>query len=161
MTDDRWHAGAGKRVAFKEELEDEPAETQLDGQHKGAKRPREEEEEAEEQGQEEEEAGDGEEARQRSATRSEEPEREQQQQREKSAGAGSNDESGSARETSQEPVAYYKTEAERRYEEARRQRLRERLRREGVKTHKERVEEYNRYLSKLSEHHDMPKIGPG
>lgn len=70
-----------------------------------------------------EEAGDGEEARQRSATRSEEPEREQQQQREKSAGAGSNDESGSARETSQEPVAYYKTEAERRYEEARRQRV--------------------------------------
>ena len=54
-----------------------------------------------------------------------------------------------------------KTEAERRHEERKRKRLDERLRREGVKTHKERVEELNRYLSRLSEHHDMPRIGPG
>ncbi|KAJ6143617.1 hypothetical protein N7471_003070 [Penicillium samsonianum] len=54
-----------------------------------------------------------------------------------------------------------KTEAERRAEEIRRKRLHERLQREGVKTHKERVEELNKYLSRLSEHHDMPKIGPG
>lgn len=39
--------------------------------------------------------------------------------------------------------------------------LEERLRREGIKSHKERVEELNRYLSSLSEHHDMPRIGPG
>lgn len=32
---------------------------------------------------------------------------------------------------------------------------------ELLKTHKQRVEELNTYLSKLSEHHDMPKIGPG
>jgi protein FAM32A len=36
-----------------------------------------------------------------------------------------------------------------------RDKLNDRLRREGVKTHKERVEELNRYLSTLSEHHDM------
>ncbi|KAJ5985928.1 hypothetical protein N7499_007783 [Penicillium canescens] len=54
-----------------------------------------------------------------------------------------------------------KTETERKYEEIRRKRLHERLQREGVKTHKERVEELNKYLSRLSEHHDMPKIGPG
>ncbi|MCJ1398070.1 hypothetical protein MMC11_001267 [Xylographa trunciseda] len=54
-----------------------------------------------------------------------------------------------------------KTDAERRHEERRRKRLDERLKREGVKTHKERVEELNRYLSGLSEHHDMPRIGPG
>ncbi|KAL1960467.1 hypothetical protein VTO42DRAFT_7766 [Malbranchea cinnamomea] len=54
-----------------------------------------------------------------------------------------------------------KTEAEKRYEEARWKRLHERLKREGIKSHKERVEELNRYLSNLSEHHDMPKIGPG
>ncbi|KAF2432786.1 DUF1754-domain-containing protein [Tothia fuscella] len=54
-----------------------------------------------------------------------------------------------------------KTEAERRFEEHRRKRLDERLKRDGVKTHKERVEELNRYLSRLSEHHDMPRIGPG
>ncbi|KAJ9634677.1 uncharacterized protein PV06_07120 [Exophiala oligosperma] len=54
-----------------------------------------------------------------------------------------------------------KTEAEKRHEEQRRKRLEDRLKREGVKTHKERVEELNRYLSSLSEHHDMPRIGPG
>ncbi|PVI04749.1 DUF1754-domain-containing protein [Periconia macrospinosa] len=54
-----------------------------------------------------------------------------------------------------------KTEAEKRHDERRRKRLEERLRREGVKTHKEKVEELNKYLSGLSEHHDMPKIGPG
>lgn len=78
-----------------------------------------------------------------------------------------------------------KTEAELRHEERRRKRvclssfpppllsthaknalmlyaqLDERLKREGTKTHKERVEELNRYLSNLSEHHDMPRIGPG
>ncbi|KKZ62792.1 hypothetical protein EMCG_02903 [[Emmonsia] crescens] len=54
-----------------------------------------------------------------------------------------------------EKVVVGKTEAERRYEEARRKRLDERLKREGVKTHKERVEELNKYLSNLSEHHDM------
>ncbi|KAI1907476.1 hypothetical protein LOZ12_000408 [Ophidiomyces ophidiicola] len=59
------------------------------------------------------------------------------------------------------PMDAPKTDAERRYEEARKKRLNERLKREGVKTHKERVEELNKYLSNLSEHHDMPRIGPG
>lgn len=73
-----------------------------------------------------------------------------------------------------------KTEYERRHDETRRKRvsltatevgrlsgiltrsqLEEKLMREGVKTHKERVEELNKYLSTLSEHHDMPRIGPG
>ncbi|KAI4096416.1 MAG: hypothetical protein LQ344_000924 [Seirophora lacunosa] len=54
-----------------------------------------------------------------------------------------------------------KTEAELRHEERRPRRLEERLKREGTKTHKERVEEFNHYLSNLSEHHDMPRIGPG
>ena len=74
-----------------------------------------------------------------------------------------------------------KTASERQYEEMRRKRVRlllptllstlrygadgvqlqDRLAREGVKTHKQRVEELNKYLSTLSEHHDMPRIGPG
>ncbi|KAF8475894.1 hypothetical protein BDZ91DRAFT_769852 [Kalaharituber pfeilii] len=54
-----------------------------------------------------------------------------------------------------------KTEAERRFEERKRRRLDERLLKEGVKSHKERVEEFNKYLANLSEHHDMPRIGPG
>jgi protein FAM32A len=79
-----------------------------------------------------------------------------------------------------------KTEAERRFAEAKRKRvclticipaqwcprvltysqLKEltesgRVRPELLKTHKQRVEELNSHLSRLSEHHDMPKIGPG
>ncbi|TLD30951.1 hypothetical protein PspLS_02551 [Pyricularia sp. CBS 133598] len=59
-----------------------------------------------------------------------------------------------------------KTETERRFEEAKRKKLLEMAQSaaakpELLKTHKERVEELNTYLSKLSEHHDMPKIGPG
>jgi len=54
-----------------------------------------------------------------------------------------------------------KTAAEKAMEEMRRKRLHDRLAKEGVKTHKQRVEELNKYLSNLSEHHDMPRIGPG
>jgi len=54
-----------------------------------------------------------------------------------------------------------KTESQRKFEEQRRKKLHEKLKREGVKTHKERVEGLNRHLSSLSEHHDMPRIGPG
>lgn len=64
------------------------------------------------------------------------------------------------------PPRARKTEAERRFDDARRKKLLEmaeeaKARPELLKTHKERVEELNTYLSKLSEHHDMPKIGPG
>ncbi|EPE32581.1 hypothetical protein GLAREA_07715 [Glarea lozoyensis ATCC 20868] len=54
-----------------------------------------------------------------------------------------------------------KTATERAYEETRRKRLERRLEKEGPKTHKQRVEGLNTYLSTLSEHHDMPRIGPG
>ncbi|KAK0975182.1 hypothetical protein LTR91_014108 [Friedmanniomyces endolithicus] len=60
-----------------------------------------------------------------------------------------------------ESKQYGKTEAQKRHDERRRKRLDERLEKEGIKTHKERVEELNKYLSGLSEHHDMPNIGPG
>ncbi|OTA84955.1 hypothetical protein M434DRAFT_400278 [Hypoxylon sp. CO27-5] len=63
-------------------------------------------------------------------------------------------------------VVERKTEAERRHEEANRKKMLKMLEDPKVasefrKTHKERVEGLNTYLSKLSEHHDMPKIGPG
>ncbi|TGZ83959.1 DUF1754-domain-containing protein [Ascodesmis nigricans] len=54
-----------------------------------------------------------------------------------------------------------KTETEIRFEERRHKMLYEKLKKEGVKSHKEKVEEYNKYLASLSEHHDMPRIGPG
>ncbi|CAI4210306.1 unnamed protein product [Parascedosporium putredinis] len=60
----------------------------------------------------------------------------------------------------------HKTEAQRKLDEVRRKRFLEMAenpesRPELLKTHKERVEELNSFLSKLSEHNDMPKIGPG
>ncbi|KAL8731405.1 MAG: hypothetical protein Q9181_004321 [Wetmoreana brouardii] len=68
----------------------------------------------------------------------------------------------SAREDDEEAsITRGKTQVELQHEERRRRRLEERLKREGTKTHKERVEEFNHYLSNLSEHHDMPRIGPG
>ncbi|KAH8733679.1 hypothetical protein BGZ61DRAFT_474340 [Ilyonectria robusta] len=59
-----------------------------------------------------------------------------------------------------------KTESEKRHEEIKRKRLLQLAESSGsrpelLKTHKERVEELNTYLSRLSEHHDMPRIGPG
>ncbi|KAJ5247571.1 hypothetical protein N7468_002554 [Penicillium chermesinum] len=64
-------------------------------------------------------------------------------------------------ETGQSASGYKKTAAEQHFDEMRKKRLHERVKREGFKTHKQRVEELNKYLSRLSEHHDMPKIGPG
>lgn len=82
---------------------------------------------------------------------------------EKEGGQGQEDFPGEERKQQSERR---KTDAERRFEEARRKKLLElaesaNSRPELLKTHKERVEELNTYLSKLSEHHDMPKIGPG
>ncbi|KAG5353676.1 hypothetical protein C0989_003813 [Termitomyces sp. Mn162] len=50
-----------------------------------------------------------------------------------------------------------KTEAEKRFEEAQKRRLAERVAKLASKTHKERVSEFNTYLETLSEHHDIPK----
>ncbi|KAK4127539.1 DUF1754-domain-containing protein [Parathielavia appendiculata] len=66
----------------------------------------------------------------------------------------------------EEEAEALKTETERRFAEAKRKRLKElaesgRIRPELLKTHKQRVEELNAHLARLSEHHDMPKIGPG
>eukprot|EP00798_Chlamydomonas_sp_ICE-L_P021516 gene21516-28500_t len=46
-----------------------------------------------------------------------------------------------------------RTQAERKEEE--------RLRKLAGKSHKDRVNEFNEYLGSLSEHHDIPKVGPG
>ncbi|KAF8560031.1 DUF1754-domain-containing protein [Imleria badia] len=54
-----------------------------------------------------------------------------------------------------------KTDAERRFEEAQRRRLLGKVARIAHKTHKDRVNEFNAKLESLSEHHDIPKVGPG
>ncbi|KAF9513592.1 hypothetical protein BS47DRAFT_1344070 [Hydnum rufescens UP504] len=53
------------------------------------------------------------------------------------------------------------TEAQRRFEEVQRQRLAEKVAKLATKTHKDRVHEFNEKLELLSEHHDIPKVGPG
>lgn len=85
---------------------------------------------------------------------------------ERDGAKGKEERDAGRREDEEAPSQRHKTEAERRFEEVRRKKLLElaesaNSRPELLKTHKERVEELNTYLSKLSEHHDMPKIGPG
>ena len=53
------------------------------------------------------------------------------------------------------------TEAERKFEETRRKRMHQRIAKEARTSHKEKVDAFNKYLGSLSEHHDIPKVGPG
>ncbi|CAG8609905.1 1022_t:CDS:2 [Paraglomus occultum] len=54
-----------------------------------------------------------------------------------------------------------KTEAERKFEEIQRQRLEEKVQKAAQKSHRERVAELNRKLEEMTEHYDIPKVGPG
>ncbi|KAI0756828.1 DUF1754-domain-containing protein [Daedaleopsis nitida] len=54
-----------------------------------------------------------------------------------------------------------KTAAERRFEEVQKKRLAAKVAKLANKTHKDRVSEFNSKLEALSEHHDIPKVGPG
>ena len=40
-------------------------------------------------------------------------------------------------------------------------REKERVTKAASKSHRERVNEFNAYLQNLSEHHDIPRVGPG
>ncbi|KAG8932014.1 hypothetical protein FRC03_011411 [Tulasnella sp. 419] len=54
-----------------------------------------------------------------------------------------------------------RTEAERRFDEIQRQRRAERVAKMASMTHKDRVQDFNKKLEELSEHHDIPRVGPG
>lgn len=54
-----------------------------------------------------------------------------------------------------------KTKAELAFEQAQAAKKREELRYSAAKSHKDKVAEFNEKLSKLSEHYDIPKVGPG
>lgn len=54
-----------------------------------------------------------------------------------------------------------RTETERKHEERLRKLEVERLKKIAGKSHKEKVKEFNDKLASLSEHHDIPKVGPG
>ncbi|KAK9241429.1 hypothetical protein V1525DRAFT_429169 [Lipomyces kononenkoae] len=56
------------------------------------------------------------------------------------------------------PEVDNKTNAERKFEETKRKRLEKILEKKASKSHREEVEEYNKYLSGLTDHNDMPKV---
>ncbi|CEH15514.1 Conserved alpha-helical protein [Ceraceosorus bombacis] len=53
------------------------------------------------------------------------------------------------------------TEAERKFQEVRLKRMRERVAKEAKKSHKEKVDDFNKYLEAQTDHFDLPRIGPG
>lgn len=54
-----------------------------------------------------------------------------------------------------------RTEAEKRHAERLKQLEEERLRKQAAKGYRDRVKDFNEHLASLSEHHDIPKVGPG
>lgn len=59
------------------------------------------------------------------------------------------------------PNADRRTEAEKRHEERLKRLEEERLRKQATKGYRDRVKDFNEHLASLSEHHDIPKVGPG
>lgn len=54
-----------------------------------------------------------------------------------------------------------KTPAQLAFEAAQQKKQKQKLPILASKSHKEKVAEFNEYLGKLSEHHDIPRVGPG
>ncbi|PRP88510.1 hypothetical protein PROFUN_03238 [Planoprotostelium fungivorum] len=54
-----------------------------------------------------------------------------------------------------------RTESQKRYDEIQSKREMDQIKKKASKSHKQKVEEFNKYLGSLSEHHDIPKVGPG
>jgi protein FAM32A len=59
------------------------------------------------------------------------------------------------------PGADRRTAAEKRHDELMAKKEAERVKKWAAKSHRERINEFNTYLQELSEHHDIPKVGPG
>ncbi|KAL4277756.1 hypothetical protein GQ457_03G042930 [Hibiscus cannabinus] len=53
------------------------------------------------------------------------------------------------------------TPAEKRYIEQREQLDVHRLAKQANKSHRDRIQDFNQYLANMSEHYDIPKVGPG
>lgn len=70
-------------------------------------------------------------------------------------------EEGRAVERPGAPCEDQRTAAEKRYHEQKAQLDAQRMSKVACKSHRQRVEEFNQYLANLSEHYDIPKVGPG
>lgn len=72
-----------------------------------------------------------------------------------------NDESKLGEEGKAAPYDHQLTPAERRYIEQREQIDVKRLAKTANKSHRDRIQDFNQYLANMSEHYDIPKVGPG
>lgn len=59
------------------------------------------------------------------------------------------------------PMEDHRTAAEKRYHEQRLRLQARQLAKSSSKSHRDRIEDFNQYLANLSEHYDIPKVGPG
>ncbi|KAJ9139561.1 hypothetical protein P3X46_030286 [Hevea brasiliensis] len=59
------------------------------------------------------------------------------------------------------PYDDHLTPAERRYIEQREKIDLHRMAKEANKSHRDRIQGFNQYLANMSEHYDIPKVGPG
>lgn len=68
---------------------------------------------------------------------------------------------GEGEEGDRRPIDDYLTPAERRYLEQKERIESHRLAKTSDKSHRDRISKFNQYLANLSEHYDIPKVGPG
>ncbi len=54
-----------------------------------------------------------------------------------------------------------RTPAERKFDEKQTKLEAEKVAKMASKSHRDRVNEFNAYLANLTEHHDIPRVGPG
>mmetsp|Transcript_31232 Transcript_31232/g.43280 ORF Transcript_31232/g.43280 Transcript_31232/m.43280 type:complete len:127 (-) Transcript_31232:153-533(-) len=76
-------------------------------------------------------------------------------------GGGEADEAGEGTPTPKEPIGDFRTDAEKRYDEQVMKVEENRIKKAAKLTHRDKVKQYNEYLTALSEHYDIPKVGPG
>lgn len=76
-------------------------------------------------------------------------------------GSKKNDEEGRKEGVGLEDVDDLLTPAERRYIDQRERIDVKRLAKTANKSHRDRIQDFNQYLANMSEHYDIPKVGPG
>jgi protein FAM32A len=80
---------------------------------------------------------------------------------ETSVAASTSDETDLFRKFVEESRLSKMTSAEKSFYLSQKRRQWERIQKSASKSHKEKVESFNRYLNSLSEHFDIPRVGPG
>jgi len=60
-----------------------------------------------------------------------------------------------------DPIADWRTPSQKAFDTVQEQRKQALLEKSIVKSHRQKIDDFNEKLSKLSEHYDIPKVGPG